>query len=95
MSLDISYEYFNNLLKMQSTKFTKTPLNALIDSLIQKGVITSDRVNKVMRKVDRADFCPNNFQNSAYEDSPQSINYGATISAPHMHAYCLVFSLIT
>ena len=26
---------------------------------------------------------------SAYEDSPMSIGYNATISAPHMHATCL------
>ena len=57
-----------------------------------------------MLKVDRGDFyglfsgarcgaAPPKSQASvdarAYEDSPQSIDYGATISAPHMHAYCL------
>ena len=38
-----------------------------------------------MARVDRADFCPGN----SYTDSPQYIDYQATISAPHMHAYCL------
>lgn len=50
-----------------------------------------------MKKVDRANYVP--AKESAYEDSPQSvpshfnkltnrrIGYGATISAPHMHAH--------
>ena len=38
-----------------------------------------------MAKVDRGDF----IKHSPYEDCPQGINYNATISAPHMHAYCL------
>lgn len=33
-------------------------------------------------QVDRAHYAPS----SAYNDSPQSIGHGATISAPHMHA---------
>lgn len=37
-----------------------------------------------MGKVDRAHYCAH--PSSAYEDSPQSIGHGATISAPHMHA---------
>ena len=35
--------------------------------------------------VDRADFIPER----PYADSPKSIKYNVTISAPHMHAYCL------
>jgi protein-L-isoaspartate(D-aspartate) O-methyltransferase len=38
-----------------------------------------------MEAVDRKDFCC--FQ--PYNDTPQSIGFNATISAPHMHAYCL------
>ncbi|KAI8993493.1 protein-L-isoaspartate O-methyltransferase [Pilobolus umbonatus] len=38
-----------------------------------------------MKSIDRKDFCPR----YPYEDSPQSIGYNATISAPHMHAYAL------
>ena len=40
-----------------------------------------------MMKVDRGEFY-NGYD--AYEDHPCSIGFGATISAPHMHAYCLV-----
>nr|KAG5694593.1 hypothetical protein BaRGS_015006 [Batillaria attramentaria] len=38
-----------------------------------------------MKMVDRANFCKFN----AYTDSPQSIGYAVTISAPHMHAHAL------
>jgi len=38
-----------------------------------------------MKAVDRADYC----KNSPYQDSPQGIGYGVTISAPHMHAHAL------
>lgn len=34
-------------------------------------------------KVDRAHYAPS----SPYQDSPQPIGYGATISAPHMHGH--------
>ena len=47
-----------------------------------------------MLKVDRGDFWPSHLPGGApspmaYDDCPQSISYSATISAPHMHAYCL------
>lgn len=44
--------------------------------------------NPTSAQVDRAHYAPA----SAYEDSPQSIGYAATISAPHMHA-AVSFSL--
>jgi protein-L-isoaspartate(D-aspartate) O-methyltransferase len=42
-------------------------------------------VKDAMLAVDRACFAPH----SPYVDSPQPIGSGATISAPHMHAYAL------
>ncbi len=38
-----------------------------------------------MLKVDRKYYAHKN----SYIDSPQSIGYGVTISAPHMHGYAL------
>uniref|UniRef100_A0A7S1CBR0 protein-L-isoaspartate(D-aspartate) O-methyltransferase n=1 Tax=Bicosoecida sp. CB-2014 TaxID=1486930 RepID=A0A7S1CBR0_9STRA len=58
----------------------------LINNLARGGVITSARVKAAMLKVDRADFAP---RGTAYQDAPQLIGYGVTISAPHMHAYAL------
>ena len=63
----------------------QNPMKDLCDSLVKKGYIVNNRVYDAMMKVDRADFAPR----SPYEDNPQSINYNVTISAPHMHAYCL------
>jgi protein-L-isoaspartate(D-aspartate) O-methyltransferase len=38
--------------------------------------------------IDRKYFVP---QPPYYYDSPSTIGYGATISAPHMHAYALEY----
>lgn len=57
----------------------------LIRNLKENGVIKSDIVESAMKQVDRADYVSNN----PYMDTPQSIGYGVTISAPHMHAYAL------
>jgi len=57
----------------------------LIKQLQQFGIIKSKIVAEAMLKIDRGDFCPND----PYVDSPQPIGYGATISAPHMHAEAL------
>ncbi|XP_018013505.1 protein-L-isoaspartate(D-aspartate) O-methyltransferase isoform X2 [Hyalella azteca] len=57
----------------------------LIRNLRSNGVITSDAVEKVMLMVDRGKYS----KNSPYQDSPQGIGYGVTISAPHMHACAL------
>ena len=51
------------------------------------GIIKSEKVAKVMKAVDRSNFTKK-YENSqvdhSYEDSPQMIGYGVTISAPHM-----------
>ena len=68
--------------------FHKRSLNSmkeLCDELVKNGDIKNGNVYQAMLKVDRKDFAPCYH----YEDSPQSINYNVTISAPHMHAYCL------
>ena len=60
-------------------------MKELCEHLKRKGDIKSQNVYDAMLKIDRKDFSPD----YPYEDSPQSINYNVTISAPHMHAYCL------
>ncbi|KAI9477599.1 hypothetical protein LPJ78_000052 [Coemansia sp. RSA 989] len=57
----------------------------LVDNLLDAKIISSNRVASAMHAVDRAHFS----KHSPYEDSPQYIGYGATISAPHMHGYAL------
>ena len=60
-------------------------MKGLCDRLFSNGEIKCQKVYNAMLEVDRKDFAPV----FPYEDSPQSINYNVTISAPHMHAYCL------
>ncbi|KIK22045.1 hypothetical protein PISMIDRAFT_530084 [Pisolithus microcarpus 441] len=61
--------------------------NDLIRNMRRQGIITSDRVADAMAKVDRVNYVQR--PGDAYQDSPQSIGHGATISAPHMHAHAL------
>ncbi|XP_024912619.1 protein-L-isoaspartate(D-aspartate) O-methyltransferase isoform X1 [Cynoglossus semilaevis] len=57
----------------------------LVNNLRKNGIIKTDKVYEVMLATDRSHFSRCN----PYMDSPQSIGYQATISAPHMHAYAL------
>ncbi|XP_061480088.1 protein-L-isoaspartate(D-aspartate) O-methyltransferase isoform X2 [Rhineura floridana] len=57
----------------------------LIHNLRKNGIIKSDKVFEVMLATDRSHYAKCN----PYMDSPQSIGFQATISAPHMHAYAL------
>ena len=59
--------------------------DALVNNLKSNGIIKDSRVEAAMKAVDRKNYCSYN----PYVDSPQSIGYGATISAPHMHAHAL------
>ncbi|KZT07095.1 Pcmt1-prov protein [Laetiporus sulphureus 93-53] len=59
----------------------------LINNLAKHHIIHSERIQAAMTKVDRAHYIRNKWE--AYEDAPQPIGYGATISAPHMHAHAL------
>ncbi|XP_043262531.1 protein-L-isoaspartate(D-aspartate) O-methyltransferase-like [Colletes gigas] len=58
----------------------------LMQYLKRSKVIKSDRVYEAMSSVDRGNYSDSSY---VYIDSPQGIGYGATISAPHMHAYAL------
>ncbi|XKL66862.1 hypothetical protein PGB90_010282 [Kerria lacca] len=57
----------------------------LIKNLKENGIIKSEKVESTMKQVDRANYVVTD----PYIDAPQSIGYGVTISAPHMHAYAL------
>jgi protein-L-isoaspartate(D-aspartate) O-methyltransferase len=57
----------------------------LVDHLVQAQIIKSPAVKEVMRAVDRKFYV----HVDPYQDSPQGIGIGQTISAPHMHAHVL------
>ena len=56
---------------------------------LSEKIITTARVIAAFQQTDRRDFMPVGSEALAYEDAPQSIGWGATISAPHMHAICV------
>ena len=69
--------------------FSNTLLG-LIELLKHKKVIKSQIVENVMKLLDRKDFISKSTSDYlAYSDKPLPIGFGATISAPHMHAYAL------
>lgn len=54
----------------------------LVEHLVAADILHSPRVASVMKNVDRGNYVlPGS---SPYEDAPQAIGYGQTISAPHM-----------
>ncbi|XP_055610466.1 protein-L-isoaspartate(D-aspartate) O-methyltransferase [Uranotaenia lowii] len=59
----------------------------LIRQLKEYGVIKSEAVAQALTATDRKFYVASNL--NPYVDSPQRIGHGATISAPHMHAYAL------
>jgi protein-L-isoaspartate(D-aspartate) O-methyltransferase len=59
----------------------------LIDGLKRFGVLSSNRVESAMRKVDRGYYVGN--VPGAYNDEPKPIGFRQTISAPHMHVMAL------
>ena len=59
----------------------------LIKVLVNNKSIQSDVVYNVMSNVDRSEFV----KTDPFDDCPQYLGYGATISAPHMHAYALEY----
>ncbi|KAI9224962.1 protein-L-isoaspartate O-methyltransferase-domain-containing protein [Blastocladiella britannica] len=59
---------------------------ALIDFLASKNRFSSPVVRDALEAVDRGLFAGAHNAASAYYDQPLSIGFGATISAPHVHA---------
>ena len=61
----------------------------LVEALKRNKIVKSKEVEVAMKKVDRIFYTKDKDARSAYTDAPQAIGNAATISAPHMHAYCL------
>ena len=60
-------------------------MKELLQELLDKQWITSEKVLNAMSQVDRKDFAPTN----PYENNPQRIPCNVVISAPLLHAHCL------
>ena len=60
-------------------------MKELCDELLRNKEVTSQKVISVMIQIDRADFV----QKDYYKNRAQHIICNTTISAPHLHGYCL------
>jgi protein-L-isoaspartate(D-aspartate) O-methyltransferase len=56
----------------------------LIESLVRRKYISKPDVVRAMVRVPRHEFMPEKIRDFAYNDCPQAIGEGQTISAPHM-----------
>ncbi|XP_059170453.1 protein-L-isoaspartate(D-aspartate) O-methyltransferase-like isoform X2 [Physella acuta] len=83
--LSLSFLYFIPRTFIMAWRSSGNNNTHLVENLAKNGIIKSEAVISAMKKVDRANFCKAN----PYNDSPQSIGYAVTISAPHMHAHAL------
>lgn len=59
----------------------------MVEKLASAGIVKASVNKQALLLVDRRNYVLN--EDSSYADSPQPIGYGATISAPHMHAHVL------
>jgi protein-L-isoaspartate(D-aspartate) O-methyltransferase len=59
----------------------------LVDRLRQANIVQTPAVQTVLCQVDRVHYSPPN--SNPYQDAPQVLGWGQTISAPHMHAHAL------
>ncbi|KAF8287997.1 putative protein-l-isoaspartate o-methyltransferase [Trypanosoma cruzi] len=62
---------------------------SMIQNLERAALLSTPAIIASLQRVDRGWFVPDGMRSSAYRDEPLSIGYGATISAPHMHAIML------
>jgi protein-L-isoaspartate(D-aspartate) O-methyltransferase len=75
---------FPLVLRLENKEWEK-----LINSLMKQGILHSPHVIKAMRAVPRAKFLPPNLQSYSAVDTPLSIGFGQTISAPHSLSFAL------
>lgn len=64
-------------------------MNELVDSLIEKGVLKTDRIIEAFRKTDRINFVQHSDKKYAYQDRPLRIGEDQTISQPLTVAFML------
>lgn len=63
--------------------------NQLIKSLIEKGVLKSERIIKAFQDIDRIDFVIDEYKDLAYFDIALPIGFKQTISQPYTVAFML------
>ncbi|MDD3007054.1 MAG: protein-L-isoaspartate(D-aspartate) O-methyltransferase [Candidatus Pacebacteria bacterium] len=64
-------------------------MQQLIQNLIDAGYLKTPEIIRAWRKIDRADFIPDDVKKYAYENTPLPIGNGQTISQPQVVALML------
>lgn len=76
------------ILKTPRYGLTSSHARSVLDPFLTDSEATRwDSVIEAFHRIDRAHYVSE--PDDAYRDSPSYIGYGATISAPHMHAHAL------
>jgi len=70
----------------KKTKNEFDPLREMVERQIKSRGVTHDAVLQAMMKIDRSLFVPESLKSLAYEDEPQPIGEGQTISQPYIVA---------
>ena len=68
---------------------TNKCMTDLVKEIKAEGMLKTKRIEDAFISVDRNDFLPSTNKTIIYADNAFSLGYGATISAPHMHAHVL------
>jgi len=79
---EIQSSYNGSQKKLRYEPVSNPLQTALVNYLMDGGIIKTKEIEEVMKSIDRGDFAPTD----PYVDRPQPIGYNTTISAPHMHA---------
>lgn len=74
---------------MQSLKFNKMAHKELVQNLIEKKYLKTLKIIKAFKKIDRANFVKEDYQEEAYVDAPLPIGFGQTISQPLTVAFMI------
>jgi len=64
-------------------------MDALIEHLLQDGILKSPRIIEAFQATDRKLFVPEHLKERAYDDTPLAIGYLQTISQPYTVAFML------
>jgi protein-L-isoaspartate(D-aspartate) O-methyltransferase len=64
-------------------------VNPFVLNLVEQGILKTLRIIEAFKKIDRADFVPEDLRAEAYVDAPLPIGEGQTISQPLTVAFML------
>jgi len=64
-------------------------INPFVNGFIKSGILKTPQIIEAFKKIDRADFVPENLRGEAYIDAPLPIGEGQTISQPMTVAFML------